>query len=351
MKEFGSDFHRIDTNFTIADTDGLSLWNYYGCRNEYACGRHAIDAILAFKGWKRIWIPAYFCYEVIGHIKSIGMEVVLYDDNPLMQNDDEIVRKLNYCEGDVLLRVNYFGLREWRSNKGIGVPVIEDHTHDPISEWARKSDADYCIASIRKSLPVAAGGLLWSPKGLELPKHLDATQECEKMALLRYEGMQMKKDYLLHKTPVNKDIFREKFLASEEMIEKLEISGIDKVSSEIASNMNLIQWTELRTKNWYRAYELLKNSFTILEPLGDKFSQSPFSLIILCTSEAERVDLRSHLIANKVYPAILWTMPKDSPFADAFSISQRILSIHIDGQYNMSEIDEICERIALFRKN
>lgn len=350
-KEFGSDFHSIDMNSMIADTGSLSLRDYYSSKNEYACGRHAIDAIVAFKGWKRIWIPAFFCYEVIGHIKSTGMEVVLYDDNPLAQNDEEIVRKLSYREGDVLLRVNYFGLRDWRSNKGIEVPVIEDHTHALISEWALNSDADYCIASIRKSLPVAAGGIMWSPKGLELPEGLVATKACEEMAAVRYEAMLMKHDYLLQQKPVKKEFFRAKFLASEDMIDKLRLSGIDKESSEIASNINIIQWTELRTRNWSRAYEQLRKSFTILEPSGDKHCQSPFSLIILCESVDERAALIAHLIKNEVYPAVLWSMPKDSPFTDALSISQRILSLHVDGRYSMKDIDEICERIALFRKN
>jgi len=350
MKEFGSDFHRCDADFrnTISEAGSVSLMDVYDHTRKYACGRHAIDAIVAARGWKRIWIPAYFCYEVIAHIQATGIEVKLYDDNPLREDDDALVRSLDYRDGDVLLRMNYFGLRGKRNNDGIMVPVIEDHTHDLTSEWARKSDADYCIASIRKSLPVAAGGILWSPKGLPLPDGIRATAECETMADMRYEGMQMKHDYLKQMS-VDKDAFREKFLTSEELIEKLGLSGMDRESNEIACNLNIGMWTELRADNWHIAYELLKDSFTILKPFSGEYWQNPFSLIILCDSAEERTALRTHLIKNLIYPAILWQVPEDTEFGSVLDISQRMLSIHVDARYSRNDIHELCNRIAQYR--
>ena len=137
MKEYGSDFHRCDHDFRGAP----NFFDVMGCTRMYAFGRQAIDAIIKHGGWKRIWMPAYFCYEVIGHLME-QFEVVLYDDSPLNTKDDEVVRELPYKEGDVLLRTDYFGLRKWRTNKGIRVPVIEDHTHGLTTDWALRSDAD-----------------------------------------------------------------------------------------------------------------------------------------------------------------------------------------------------------------
>ena len=108
MKEFGSDFHRCDHEFRGTSNNIENL----GCTRFYACGRHAIEAIVKHGGWKRIWVPAYFCYEVIGHIQNTGIEVVLYDDHPLNERDEEVVRNLPYEQGDVLLRSDYCGLRE-----------------------------------------------------------------------------------------------------------------------------------------------------------------------------------------------------------------------------------------------
>lgn len=350
MKEFGSDFHRCDTDFRILcqDVSRVSLMNMYGCTlRMYACGRHAIDALVEAEGWKRIWVPAYFCYEVIAHIKATGIEVSLYDDNPLREDDDVLVRSLNYREGDVLLRMNYFGIRELRTNKGIPVPVIEDHTHDLTSQWALKSDADYCIASIRKSLPVAAGGILWSPKGLPLPNNIESTEECETMAGIRYEGMRMKREYLLQMN-VDKDAFRKKYLTSEKLIEELKLSGMDKESNTIACNLNIGLWSEIRADNLRIAYEQLRHKFTILKPSVSDYWQNPFSLILLCKNAEERTALRAHIIKNMIYPAILWQMPVDTEFKRALDFSQRMLSVHVDARYNRNDILELCNRISQF---
>lgn len=335
MIEFGSDFHSCNADFY-----GLS--NYFiklGCTRFYACGRHAIDAIVVEAGWKRIWIPAYFCYDVIGHIAATGITVKLYDDYPLCEKDDELISSLPFEEGDVLLRMNFFGLRSWRSSKEIPVPVIEDHTHDLISEWTLKSDADWCIASIRKSLPVAAGGILWSPTGKLLPEQLGASSACEDMADIRYIAMEMKASYLSEGG--DKNTFREKYIQSEEMIEHLNLSGIDKKSNAIAHAMNVRQWTELRGENWRIAYEILNKTFTVLKPKGEGCWQ-PFSLIILCNSAEERTALRQHLIKNCIYPAVLWQMPEDTAFVDALGFSQRMLSVHCDIRYDRSEIEQMC---------
>ena len=58
------------------------------------------------EGWKRIWIPAYFCYEVVDSIKKTGVEIAFYNDYP-SANDESAIQRINFKEGDVLLRVNF----------------------------------------------------------------------------------------------------------------------------------------------------------------------------------------------------------------------------------------------------
>ena len=339
-KEYGSDFHRCDHDFRGAS----NFIELMGCTRMYACGRHAIDAIIKHGRWKRIWVPAYFCYEVIGHLME-QFEVVLYDDSPLNTKDDEVVRGLPFKEGDVLLRTDYFGLRKWRSNKVIGVPVIEDHTHGLTTDWALRSDADYCIASLRKSLPVAAGGILWSPKGKQLPDGIKASEDCEKMAEIRYQAMVMKAEYL--KNGGDKDAFREKYIDSEERIDSLALSGIDHVSEEITRALNVKMWTDLKADNWYLCKELLDRRFNVMEPEGGKIVQ-PFSLVLLMNSAEERERLRRYMIQHQIYPAILWRMPEDSEFGEAKDFYERMLSVHCDIRYSRKDITEMCNIINGF---
>ena len=349
MKEFGSDFHKCDEAFR----DGKNHLRILGCARYFACGRYAIDAIIQKEGWKRIWMPAYFCYEIIEHIKGTGIEVVLYDDYPLNANDGEIVRSLPFLDGDVLFRTDYFGIRNWRSNEGIDVPVIEDHTHGLLTAWAVRSDADWCVASLRKSLPVAVGGILWSPRGHQLPEPMFASESCEMMAAERYEAMAQKKAYLNHSYGTEdedsreKDVFRAKYIESEESIDTLSLCGIDRESAEIVQNMDIQAWTDIKYRNWKTAVSLLKHNFDVLggEVCG---VWQPFSIVLLMKSPEERECLRKYLVGHRIYPAILWRMPEDGEFSEAKDFSDRMLSIHCDARYGQSEIGEMCNLINGF---
>lgn len=349
MKEFGSDFHRCDFNFRI---DNFQL-DILGNKRFYACGRHAIEAIIKQEKWKRIWMPTYFCYEVIGYIKSTGIEVALYNDYPLFDKDEEVVRTLPYQNGDVLFRTDYFGLRQCRTNKDICVPVIEDHTHGLITDWSIRSDADWCIASLRKSLPVAAGGVLWSPKGEILPDVIKPTAECKEMAMERYEAMTMKAEYLrkVYTTSTAdadaKNAFREKYVDTEEQISNLKLSGIDSQSWEISNTFNIKQWTDLKYDNWLLANELLGKKFKVLGEERNDYWQ-PFSLILMLDNAKDREALRQYMVNNKIYPAVLWGMPKDSEFEEAKDFSERMLSVHCDIRYSRAEIIEMCNIINDF---
>jgi hypothetical protein len=347
MKEFGSDFHLCDADFkdTLARCEHISLSDAYPIARYYASGRHALETVIKQNGWKRIWIPAYFCYEVVDAIKATGIDVVFYNDNPMCDDDESQVRQLPYRDGDVLLRMNYFGLRTKRTNSDIPVPVIEDHSHDLISDWARLSDADWCFASIRKIMPTAAGGILWSPQNHQLPAKLQETQQCKEMATLRYEAMQMKQNYLKG-SGVSKDAFRAKYIKSEELLGELSISGIDTESRNIAQTMNIRMWCDLKTENWHTAYELLKNKFNVL---GSTDSHSPFSLVIVTSTAKERDNLKSYLIKHQIYPAVLWQLPEGSQFKNALDISQCILSLHCDARYSKNQIKEMCEIILQYK--
>ena len=179
MIEFGSDFHYIDSyNSGRAHLAGV-------CRGAtlLADGRQCIVALIRQYGWKRIWMPDYFCYEVIETIKlQTGLTVVFYEDTPLQEGQ---VDNLPFKEGDVLLRMNFFGIRDKRSNANIPCPVIEDHTHEHIDHWSLYIDADWCISSVRKILPLPEGGMMWSPKEHKLEVEIKPSEENEKIAAIR----------------------------------------------------------------------------------------------------------------------------------------------------------------------
>ena len=333
MIEFGSDFHLIESY----NSGRAHLTDVFRNATLLADGRQGIEALILQNGWHRLWMPEYFCYDVIECIKRhTGIEVKTYSDSPL--NGGE-VENLPFEKGDVLLRMNFFGMRYFRSNKNIPVPVLEDHSHDPLGHWALYSDADWCISSIRKTLPIPEGGMIWSPKGYTLKLDFQLTEENDYLANTRWEGMEMKARYLQGED-INKDNFRKKYMETEDLFDKAEISLIDNRSKRFVTQLfDINMWYGAKRRNWKLLKKFTSNvNCHIIEP--EHSSCNMFSLIILTKDKEMRNKLRQNLIENCVYPAILWNIPETASDASK-DFSERMLSIHCDGRYSKSDIIQL----------
>lgn len=333
MKEFGSDFHFIDTY----DSGRAHLTDVFRGATLLADGRQCIVALIRQYGWKRLWMPDYFCYEVIDTIKEqTGIEVIYYADSPF---DECKVENLPYKDGDVLLRMNFYGMRGQRSNKKVPCPVIEDHSHDPFGHWALYSDADWCISSIRKILPLPEGGMIWSPKGYKLEADIKNSEENEKIASIRWVGMEMKSRYLKGED-VSKDEFRRHYTETEEWFDHAEPALLDERSKTVVSRqLDINLWQGAKRNNWALLQSLLnKDVCKVLKPEDETCTM--FSLILLFDTKKTRDKVRKHLIEACVYPAILWAVP-ESASENARNFSERMLSIHCDGRYTEDDIRQL----------
>lgn len=333
MREFGSDFHFIEDY----NSNRAHLTDVFRDATLLADGRQCIAVLVRQYKWKRIWMPDYFCYEVIDSIKKLtGVRVMFYEDNPLHEGQ---VGCLPFEEGDVLLRMNFFGMRGQRSNKGIPCPVIEDHTHDPFGHWALYSDADWCISSIRKILPLPEGGMMWSPKGHQLSIDVLSSDENEQIAATRWKGMEMKTAYLKGEN-VKKEDFRRCYIETEEWFDSSEPAVIDNRSREVVSKkLDINLWQGAKRKNWMLLKSLVnQDSCIVLIPEDD--SCTAFSLTLLMKSKEQRDALRKRLIGACVYPAILWEVP-DSASENSKDFSERMLSIHCDGRYIEEDVRQL----------
>ncbi len=343
MIEFGSDYHRCDAAYQGQNNLGTILHT----PQYYASGRMALIAIAQHEGWNRLWIPAYFCHEIIDTWRHY-INVCLYDDYPLEENDEDVVRGLPYAQGDALLRMNFFGLRSKRTNAGISVPVVEDHSHALCSNWALNSDADWCIASLRKSLPLAFGGVLWSPKGLDLPVAPTHNARCNQLAAERYQAMEMKAQYLLDEEG-NKNLFRAKYIASEQGLDCItSVAAIDSESALILRELDIMQWNNQKKHNWQIACDRLQK----LEIIGRRGQGlMPFSIILSMSDNESRNKIRTYLIEHAIFPATLWNIPEEVPYTRCKNFSKRMLSIHCDARYTEQDITKMCEIINQYDAN
>lgn len=335
--EFGSDFHNIKDY-----QKGKSLPDLIGQDFIlYTDGRQALEALLLMKNIKRIWCPSYYCHESLMGIRNLGVEVKFYPCTPL-SDPDEVLVQLPLYGNDALIRMNYFGFHSKPSTPYGNFLVIEDHSHDITSKWCLESEADWCFASLRKTYPIADGGIIWSPVGKKLPDAPLNSQFATENAVRRFVAMDLKSDYLQGKDIV-KDSFLQEFRDTEANFEKLPISAISETSKEIIETLEIDRLQAAKKSNWsILKQELIPNdSYRILEP---QEGEVPFSMILLFKDSEIRNTVRSRLISMDVYPAILWTIPS---YADAESIDfgNRMLSIHCDARYSEEEIKELCQRL------
>ncbi|WP_291857867.1 hypothetical protein [Marinilabilia sp.] len=331
-KEIGSVFHAAK----FSPDDGLSLPEkaYY-----YGCGRYAINALLQYhidkKEWFRLFIPEYFCYDVIDSIKETGIQVVLYPDFPLA-DDLEVIKKIHFYPGDVLLRMNYFGWRTFRDNTNLNVVVIEDHSHALDSEWAKRSNADWCFASLRKSIPIPDGGILWSPKNyLSRISEPEISAPHAKLSNQRFRGMELKSNYLESGDPFLKEEFLEIFNSTESETGKGEISAISAISRKILKSIPSYLNQRKIENVQFLLQHLTPNRCKVLQPDGQL---SDFSLILFFDDTTCRDWVREELIKENIYPGILWEVRDDNISMRVKDFSRRMLSLPIDFRYSREDL-------------
>lgn len=329
--EFGSDFHKIE--YPVGK--GMP----YGVFNHYASGRQPLLDVISFQGYKRVWVPSYYCGESLNILSRVDVEIKRYNCLPTDRSSD-CITNLPLDPKDLLLLVNFFGLHGLLNSQQFPCDVIEDHTHDLIGEWALNSNARWAFASIRKTLPTADGGILWSPINSSLPKQHTRSNDVAGTIAYRYSAMDAKADYLQGKS-VDKDIFLRNFKATEDRFGEFSLSDWSAITDQTISAFDIEGWYKQKRTNYRKLLSLLE--FHNANPIIGKSEHStPFSLIILFKNNAQRDKARSYLIRNNVYPAILWPDVYASDEA-ALDLSKCLLSIHCDGRYFENDMKELAK--------
>lgn len=257
----------------------------------YPTGRQGLSALIIQNQWKRIWIPEFYYADFIEAVAQTGIQVRLYEDY-FSNNDEAVLEGLPTKPGDVLLRVNYFGLRGYRSEADFQVPVVEDHTCDMLGQWATNSNADYCFASLREAYPFSQGAIVWCPKMCHLDKG-DAE----------------------HTIP--EDILR----------------------------FDMPYWNVRKMYNWSLLNQKLKDRLHIVQP--EKIYCLPFFFVILAQDKEDAQRLRDcfkRLSINTAPPMLLPGKAGDT----VRQYNERLVFISCDGRYSAVEMAEMAELISIF---
>lgn len=343
--EYGSQFHWL--RFQAARTQSALPWTARSVRLN--CGRDALGALIHHLRPSRLWLPSYLCQELVAPLLGSGVELRCYPDSPLELSLD--LQGIPLRPRDAVLVVNYFGLASRARvlpTDVQGVTVVEDHTHGPCSTWALSSQADYCFASLRKSLPIPDGAVLWSPKDHDLPRPVPFGPHRSSSVQQRLSGMLMKSLYLTgHR--VSKSSFRQLLDESEGQIARGSISAMSPLSSSVLDVFPFEPWRSIRHDNFVRLVDALRSScsFEVLEPADPQ--ESPFVVPCVFQDAEGCTAARGALVARDVYPSCLW--PLEEPVLagvprEHISLACRMFTLPCDGRYGPNDIDRVLEVFA-----
>lgn len=316
------------------------VWQWPQPAVYFSICRHAIAALCAAQPRRpRLWLPSFFCPEVARSCRSVA-DIREYRDNCCRPHPDWTTLKPG--ARDLVLAVNYFGVRspepwrKWREQHDC--ILVEDHTQDPFSYWALTSNAEYAVASIRKTAPLPDGAILWSPKHFSLPP---APAGCDwQGATLKAGAMLYKRSYLEGKTSRGtKAVFREWQLQGEAELGHAEPSTISPISQAILAHGIPKWWRERRSENARTLLAVLQDGAT--EPVFNKWPEghTPFDLPLIFADREERDRSQRFLQAEDVYCPVEWVC--DSDDAEAMELSSRILSIPIDQRYGRADMERV----------
>lgn len=338
--QFGSDFHASDEPWSGG---GDAPWRTH-THALFGLARDAILAVASRSG--TLWAPTYFCHEVLRWLLERGARVELYPDGPLTTPPVEIP---GARRGDTVLAVSYLGLRRAPTFSGLpeGVTVVEDHTHDPWSSWARSSRAQYVLASLRKSMPVPDGAVLWSPRGEPIPPVPSPDADRSAGALLRLTGMVLKGRFLRGEA-VDRAAYRAALLGGEEALERGGSGSPCAYTTAALDGLGIEAGRARRRQGldtWRRS---LDGAPGIALPLVEvDAAAAPFAVAVRLRSRRERDRVRSALIAAEVFPAVLWSL--DRPIAPVpashAELAETTFCLPVDARYTDRDIERAAARL------
>ncbi|GAA1638552.1 hypothetical protein [Actinoplanes couchii] len=332
-REIGSEFHWDPAVLLSDERGGLPGWLPYR-RSLFATAAGALGRLLSLLGSPgRLHVPSYFCMGVAEFLTD-RMPIAWYRHLPGGTGPD--FGTLRVRDGDVVLAQNLFGCEDggawddW-ARAHPEIPVVEDHSHDPFSPWACASTASYVVASLRKTLPLPDGALLWSPRGLDLPAPAGPPSPG---ADLKLAAMLLKGAWLDGR-PVPKEHFRRLQTAGEGQL----LGSAGPASAVTSALLPLLDIAGVRSSNALHAAE-------VAAALGVK--AGGFRVQLRCPSSVDRDELLSFLAGQGIYAPVHWRQDRHgfwSGDAEAADLADRMLTLPVDHRCGPGDLRRIAEAV------
>ncbi|ALJ04042.1 hypothetical protein APS56_02220 [Pseudalgibacter alginicilyticus] len=308
-------------------------------------GRQAIKYIIELIALEKksfiIWLPEYYCMHVTHWLKSNYSNIKTYKTNPSKAQFS--INAFEFAsDNDVVIINNFWGIHDCIINKGDKkIVTIEDHSHGWLSNSCINSKADYCMTSLRKTLPIPLGGMVWSPKNHPVKKNVPLLESHAYEAIWNkiQNAMQLKHDFEKTGDLTLKE--KSLLLISETELalhQNYSLTQIHPTHEKTIKEFLSINYSAFKLQNLQKLSACIKpnDNFEIIA----HHSSRTFGLILYINNEAYLDQLRSHLIDNNIYPSLLWPNNKKE--------YGYYLNIHVDFRYTCDDMHYIADALNAF---
>lgn len=293
--------------------------------------RNALCFLIMIKGYRRIWLPDYFCGSVEGTIKKYtNIEICYYNVNNDFTPPDRIGSSR---PEECVLIVNYYGILtndEILNYQGKYNNLILDNTQSYFQYPVNHVDTIY---SCRKYFGVPDGAYLYTDGNYSSYDALPRDKSGDRLI------------HLIGRFEASASAYYRDFLSNEAAIDKMPIMKMSPFTENLLCGLCYHDIIQRRKENYEYIHSQLKeiNRFPFRNMFG--FFQYP-----LFFESAD--NLRAHLIENKIYVPMLWQSvlndTESGPAAKCFA--KNILPLPIDHRYEKEDMEQIVNQIKDFWK-
>lgn len=287
-------------------------------------GRTAIWAAIVSMHPQRLFVPYYYCPDVIEMIRSLRIPVSFYHITEDLLPDKMDLQ--SFTDRDGLILVDYFGilhqqLVSWTEQ----FPnIIFDFCHSFYTAPIMK-DGVYNVYSCRKFFGVGDGAYL-------IAKNIE---KCE----LEQDSSSSRSLHLLISLEKGTNAAYQENKSNEAEIGKEHLT-MSVLTEAILNGTDYERVAFLRNRN----YSFLRNRLSHLQKLS---SPSGENIIPYCFPLLLDKDIHGKLVERKIYTAYLWKWLHDSEWNG--TIEQRysmcLLPLPLDQRYSESDLEWMCRQI------
>ncbi len=290
-------------------------------------GRNCLEYVLRLRHYGRIYIPYYTCRVVLEPFEKLKVDYAFYHIN----YDYEITDDIKLGDGEALLYTNYYGLKNSYVNKlaeQFGNRLIVDNTQAFYAQLLPGIDT---FNTCRKFFGVPDGAYLYTDMRLDGELEQD-------LSFCRMT-------FLTKRIDISAEAAYADFREESACLKDNPIRKMSALTQRLMSSIDYRKVAGQRRHNYKRLHDALSSKNKMVLELDETSVPMVYPYYV-----DNGVDLRNHLIENRIYVARYWQNVLDwtDESMTEHRLALNVLPLPIDQRYGDYEMDYIIDHILHF---